>query len=69
MNNGHAYKPELNTATKGTGTGLSVIFRTIALLNEKNTHKITFDIQALNENEQTGTRVQIIIPNDFNYDI
>jgi hypothetical protein len=46
-----------------------VIFRTIALLNEKNTHKITFDIQALNENEQTGTRVQIIIPNDFNYDI
>ncbi|MBP7612441.1 MAG: tetratricopeptide repeat protein [Paludibacter sp.] len=69
MNNGHAYKPELNTATKGTGIGLSVIFRTIALLNEKNTHKITFDIQALNENEQTGTRVQIIIPNDFNYDI
>lgn len=69
MNNGHAYKPEFNISTKGTGTGLSVIFRTIALLNEKNTHKITFDIQALNEKEQTGTYVLITIPYDFKFDI
>lgn len=56
---------------QGTGTGLKVLFRTLDILNAKNTQKIHFTI----ENKETisaelhGTRISIIVPLNYNYNL
>lgn len=67
QDNGLGYKPELNTKTRGTGTGLHVIFQTIHLLNQKNRNKINFDIKNLEQ--ESGTIVIIEIPKDYTYSL
>jgi tetratricopeptide (TPR) repeat protein len=56
---------------KGTGTGLKVISQMLHLLNSKNEKKIEFSmIDLKNElGENCGTRVEIDVPLDFNYEI
>ncbi len=60
-------QPENN---QGTGTGLKILYRTVALLNEKNHRKIKFSIQnkADTEPDGHGTKVLIGIPVGFRYD-
>ena len=67
--NGRGYLPQVSSATRGTGTGLKVLYQTIQLLNTKNkSDKIRFNITNRNEG-QTGTQVSVYIPFRFSYDL
>lgn len=67
--NGRGYLPQVASSTKGTGTGLKVLYQTIQLLNTKNKNeKIRFNIGNRNDG-QTGTQVSVFIPFHFSYDL
>ena len=67
--NGRGYLPNVTSATRGTGTGLKVLYQTIQLLNTKNkSDKIRFEITNRNSG-QTGTLVSVYIPFRFSYDL
>ena len=67
--NGRGYLPQVASSTKGTGTGLKVLYQTIQLLNTKNKNeKIRFNIGNRNDG-QTGTQVSVYIPFHFSYDL
>lgn len=67
--NGRGYLPQVTSATRGTGTGLKVLYQTIQLLNTKNkSDKIRFDIANRSDGE-TGTQVSVYIPFHFSYDL
>ena len=66
--NGSGYFPDKASATKGTGVGLNVLYQTIQLLNSKNDKKINFDILNIYGESTTGTKVEISVPVDFNYE-
>lgn len=67
--NGRGYLPQMASATRGTGTGLKVLYQTIQLLNTKNkTDKIRFDITNRSDGH-TGTQVSVFIPFHFSYDL
>lgn len=67
--NGRGYLPQVTSATRGTGTGLKVLYQTIQLLNTKNKNeKIKFDINNRNDG-QAGTRVLVYIPFQYSYDL
>lgn len=62
------------SATSGvndTGNGLRILYRTVELLNIQNLQKIYFEIsdRALSRKEEHGTRVTIMIPHPFNFDV
>lgn len=70
--NGSGYDPGKHTDSKrGTGNGLKVLFRTIELLNNKNSEKIIFDIQnlATSSTYQHGTLVTIVVPFNYQFNI
>ena len=67
--NGRGYLPQGASSTRGTGTGLKVLYQTIQLLNTKNKNeKIRFNIDNRNDG-QTGTQVSGFIPFHFSYDL
>ena len=67
--NGRGYLPQVASSTRGTGTGLKVLYQTIQLLNTKNKNeKIRFNIDNRNDG-QTGTQVSVYIPFHFSYDL
>jgi len=67
--NGRGYLPQVTSTTRGTGTGLKVLYQTIQLLNTKNkSDKIRFDIANRSDGE-TGTQVSVYIPFRFSYDL
>ena len=67
--NGRGYLPQAASATRGTGTGLKVLYQTIQLLNTKNkSDKIRFDITNRSDG-QTGTQVSVYISFHFSYDL
>ena len=67
--NGRGYLPQVASSTRGTGTGLKVLYQTIQLLNTKNKNeKIRFNIDNRNDG-QTGTQVSVFIPFLFSYDL
>lgn len=67
--NGRGYLPQVSSATRGTGTGLKVLYQTIQLLNTKNkSDKIRFDITNRNDGK-TGTLVSVYVPFHFSYDL
>jgi LytS/YehU family sensor histidine kinase len=53
----------------GTGTGLKVLNSTIYLLNQINSNKMTMKMLEPNSGENTGTKVTITIPLDFNFNL
>lgn len=70
--NGAGYTPgRFADSSKGTGTGLKVLYRTIELLNTKNQLKIEFKIEniATFTPELHGTRVLVKVPIKYNYDL
>ena len=67
--NGRGYLPQEASSTRGTGTGLKVLYQTIQLLNTKNKNeKIRFNIDNRDDG-QTGTEVSVYIPFHFSYDL
>lgn len=67
--NGRGDLPQVASSTRGTGTGLKVLYQTIQLLNTKNKNeKIRFNIDNRNDG-QTGTQVSVFIPFHFSYDL
>lgn len=68
--NGRGYLPHAMSATRGTGTGLKVLYQTIQLLNTHNKgEKIHFEITNLADGQQTGTRVSVYVPCNYAYDL
>lgn len=57
------------SSTKGTGTGLKVLTNTIHILNQSNEKKMSYEILYNTEEEGNGTKVNIRIPINFNYEI
>ena len=69
FDNARGYLPQVASSTRGTGTGLKVLYQTIQLLNTKNKNeKIRFNIDNRNDG-QTGTQVSVFIPFHFSYDL
>lgn len=67
--NGAGYFPQQTSQTKGTGTGLKVLYQTVQLLNAKNANKIIFIIQNIEKEEIIcGTEVSIHIPNNYKFE-
>lgn len=67
--NGRGYLPQVASATRGTGTGLKVLYQTIQLLNTRNkSDKIRFSINNRNDG-QSGTLVTVYIPFRYSYDL
>lgn len=68
--NGVGYLDSANR-TIGTGTGLKILYQTIALLNLKNSHKIEFSItdQSSKGIPGQGTVVKIRVPDNYNFEI
>lgn len=70
VDNGRGYLPHIISSSRGTGTGLKVLYQTIELLNKKNKgEKICFEIKNLSDGQQTGTCVSIYIPCKYSYDL
>lgn len=68
--NGRGYLPHTLSETRGTGTGLKVLYQTIQLLNAKNKEeKIEFQITNLANEEQAGTHVSVYVPSHYSYDL
>jgi tetratricopeptide (TPR) repeat protein len=66
--NGIGFHPKTELNISGTGTGLRVINQTIQILNSHNKEKITFLIQKIDKKEDTGTIVEIFIPQNFKFE-
>lgn len=67
--NGRGYLANSSSSTRGTGTGLKVLYQTIQLLNAKNKkEKISFNIMNRDDGK-TGTMVSVYIPFYFSYDL
>jgi tetratricopeptide (TPR) repeat protein len=69
VDNGDGYHPERITNTRGTGTGLKVLYQTIQLLNKKNDEKIIFSISNVKDEGIQGTKVEITIPEHYDYEL
>lgn len=70
VDNGRGYLPQVMSSTRGTGTGLKVLYQTIQLLNAKNKgEKIRFEITNLADGMRTGTCVSVYIPCNYSYDL
>ncbi len=72
IDNGSGYNPGAHIGDKNsTGTGLKVIFQTTELLNQKNQEKMYFNIEDMKNfsPDLHGTRVTIIIPYKYNFEL
>lgn len=69
QDNGAGYHPENVVTTRGTGTGLKVLYQTIDVLNSKNEEKISLNIEDVRDASTSGTRVRITVPEEYNYEI
>ena len=69
QDNGGGYFPNKISNTKGTGTGLKVLYQTIQLLNAKNDKKIEFDISNLQGKAMSGTKVEICVPEEYDFEL
>lgn len=68
--NGRGYFPQVTSVTRGTGTGLKVLYQTIELLNAKNKgEKIRVEINNLADGMRTGTCLSVYIPCNYSYDL
>ena len=63
-NNGNTYTPFNNRPADSNGIGLKIIYQSIALLNERNKEKISFQLHGLPEG---GTEVCIYVPYQYNF--
>lgn len=67
QDNGSGFVPGMSIS-KGTGTGLRVVYQTIQLLNARNSRQISFNITNLKSSGGGhGTRVDIFIPSSYSF--
>lgn len=65
--NGQGYNPgRIRRTGRDTGTGIAAMSRAMEMLNKHNFNKIAFSITNLQIPEH-GTRVELTIPDDFNF--
>lgn len=72
QDNGHGFNPgKQSHSERGTGNGLKMIYRTIDLLNRKNTNKMVIQLHTLpyKTNGQHGTTIRIFVPNRYQFDL
>lgn len=69
QDNGAGYHPEKQLQTKGTGTGLKVLYQTIDILNTKNNEKISLNIEDVKDKGASGTRAKITVPDEYNFEV
>lgn len=70
IDNGRGYLPQIMSPTRGTSTGLKVLYQTIQLLNVKNRgEKIHFEITNLADGVRTGTCVSVYVPCNYSYNL
>lgn len=72
--NGVGYMPQQQSlGENSTGNGIPILYRTVQLLNRSDApRKLTFEISdrsLISGGSECGTRVMILIPNHFNYDL
>lgn len=70
--NGVGYTPGAYAGDeRSTGHGLKILYRTTELLNTRNTRKMHFSIQNLQSSLEKGhgTRVTLIVPLNYNFDL
>ena len=68
--NGIGFNPSaFYSSTKGTGNGLKMLYKTIEIINSKNTDKISFQIGNVADfgDQSSGTLVKIEIPKGCDY--
>jgi len=67
--NGIGYNKSLQNNSGRNGTGMKTIKETFNLYNSWNKYKLEFDIKDKSETDSkdNGTRVKVIIPNEFKY--
>lgn len=66
-NNGKPLK--LHSHENKTQTGLRVVSQTIQLLNERNRQPMSYNLSQYEENGETGCIAQLIIPNNYTFNI
>ncbi|MFZ4583026.1 MAG: tetratricopeptide repeat protein [Paludibacter sp.] len=69
QDNGDGYHPENIVSTRGTGTGLKVLYQTIDVLNSRNYEKIEFAIGDVKDEATSGTKVEISIPDGYSFEL
>ena len=68
--NGCGYNPGAHSnSERGTGNGLKMLYRTVEMLNAKNTVKMRFDIRNLSDAGERGTLVTIYIPYSYQFNL
>jgi len=70
--NGKGFDPGVySVGNQGTGNGLKILYRTIELLNTRNQSHISFRIENLDKPEvgNHGTRITIVIPENYKYNV
>ena len=68
--NGVGYNPgAYNNSERGTGNGLKMLFRTVEMLNARNTEKMRFDISNLSATGESGTLVTIYVPYRYQFNL
>lgn len=71
--NGRGFTAGVMSPTRGTGTGLKVLYQTFQLLNHKNkTDKIEFSIRSVNpatDAFESGTVVSVYVPYKYDYEL
>lgn len=64
LDNGHGLKNDLSDNRK---TGMKVVRQTIQLLNEKNNAPITFGIGNYKQDEKSGCRSWVLLPDEYHF--
>ena len=68
--NGCGYNPGAHSnSERGTGNGLKMLYRTVEMLNARNTVKMRFDIRNLSDAGERGTLVTIYIPYSYQFNL
>lgn len=68
--NGFGYNPGAHSnSERGTGNGLKMLYRTVEMLNARNTVKMRFDIRNLSDAGERGTLVTIYIPYSYQFNL
>ena len=71
QDNGVGYHPNKikEYSQNNTGTGMKIVNQTIRILNYKNSEKIKFDINNIEDRTQSGTKTDIFIPWSFKFEV
>lgn len=71
QDNGVGYHPnkKKEDSQENTGTGMKIVSQTIRILNYKNSEKIKFDINNIEDATLSGTKTDIFIPWSFKFEV